>query len=62
MLLMSSGSKEQQPRYACLCEAKASHTQRMWAEISFSALHHLHNGQSNSPIRWKCLLRVLCPV
>jgi len=25
-LLLSSGSKKKKPRYACLCEAKASHT------------------------------------
>ena len=34
----------------------------MWAEVSSSALHLLHNGLSDSPIRWRCLLRVLCPV
>jgi len=62
MLLMSSGSKKKEPRYTCLSEAKASHPQRMWAEILSSAPHLLHNGLSDSPIRWKCLLRVLCPV
>ena len=61
-LLMSSGSKEQQPRNACLSEAKASHSQRMWAEVSSSAPHLLHNGLSDSPIRWRCFIRVLCPV
>jgi len=45
-----------------LSEAKASHSQRMWAEVSSSAPHLLHNGLSDSPIRWRCLLRVLCPV
>jgi hypothetical protein len=62
LLLMSSGSKKQQPRYACLSEAKASHSQRVWAEVSSSAPHLLHNGLSDSPIRWRCLLTVLCPV
>jgi len=38
VLLMSSGSKEKEPRYACLSEARASHSQRMWAEVS-SLLH-----------------------
>jgi hypothetical protein len=33
---MSSGSKEE-PRYACLIDAKASHRQRMWVEFSSSA-------------------------
>jgi len=36
--------------------------QRMWAEGSSSAPHLLHSGLSDSPIRWRCLLRVLCPV
>jgi len=61
ILLMSSGSMKE-PRYTCLCEAKASHSQRMWVEVSSSAPHLLHSGLSNSPIRWRCLLRVLCPV
>ena len=54
--------KKKEPRYACLNEAKASHSQRMWAEISPSAPHLLHNGLSDRPIRWRCLLRILCPV
>jgi len=51
-----------EPRYTCLSEALASHSHRMWAEVSFSAPHLLHNGLSDSPIWWSCLLRVLCPV
>jgi hypothetical protein len=35
---------------------------RMWAEFSSSAPHLLHSVLSDSPIRWRCLLRVLCPV
>jgi hypothetical protein len=62
IMLMSSGSKEEEPKYTCLSEAKASHSQRMWVEVSSSAPHLLHNGLSDSPIRWRCLLRVLCPV
>jgi len=61
-LLMSSGSKKKAPRYACVSEAKAWHSQRMWAEVPFSAPHLLNNGLSDSPSRWRCLLRVLCPV
>jgi len=34
----------------------------MWAEVSSFTPHLLHNGLSNSPNRWRCLLRVLCPV
>jgi len=62
VLIMSSGSKKKEPRYACLSEAKASHSQRMWAEVSSCASHLLHSGLSDSSIRWRCLLRVLCPV
>jgi hypothetical protein len=61
ILLISSGSKKE-PRYACLSEAKASHSQRMWAEISSSAVHLLHSGLSSSVSSWRCLLRVLYPV
>ena len=61
-LLMSSGSKKREPRYTCLREAKASHSQRMWAEVSSSAPHLLHKGLLVSPIKWRCLLWVLCPV
>jgi hypothetical protein len=48
--------------YACLSEAKASHSHRMWAEVSFSIPHRLHIGLSASPSRWKYFLRVLCRV
>jgi hypothetical protein len=37
-------------------------TQRMWAEVSSSAPHFLQSGLSLSPIRWRCLYRVLCLV
>jgi hypothetical protein len=60
--LIISGSRKKQPRYTCLSEAKASHWQRIWAEVSSSAPHVLHNGLSISPIKWRCLLRILCPV
>jgi hypothetical protein len=59
---MCSGSKKKEPRCACLSEAKASHSRRMWAEVSSSAPHLLHSGLSDSPIRWRSLLRVLCPI
>jgi hypothetical protein len=54
--------QKKEPRYTCLIEAKASHSHRMWAVVSSCAPHLLHNGLSDSPIRWRCLLRVLCPV
>jgi len=47
--LMSSGFKKKELRYTCLSEAKVSHSQRMWAEVSSSALHLLHSGLSDSP-------------
>jgi hypothetical protein len=59
--LIFSGSRKE-PRYTCLSKAEASHLQRIWAEISSSAPHFLHNGLSDSPIKWRCLLRVLCLV
>jgi hypothetical protein len=62
ILLMSSGSKKKEPRFTCLSEDKASHSQRMPAEVSPSAPHLLHNGLYDSPSRWRCLLRVLCTV
>jgi len=62
ILLMSYGSKKEEPRYTYLSEAKASHSQRMWAEVSSSAPHLLHSGLSDSPIRRGCLLRVFYPV
>ena len=49
-LLMSSGSKMKEPSYACLSEAKVSHSERMWADVSSSA-PHLHSELSDSPIR-----------
>ena len=59
---MHSGSKKKEPSYACLSEAKTSQSHRMWAKVSSSAPHLLHNGMSDSPVRWRCLLGVLCPV
>jgi len=61
-LLMSYGFKKNEPRYACQSEAKTSHSKRMWAEVSSSAQYRLLSGRSHSPIRWRCLLRVLCPM
>jgi hypothetical protein len=58
----SFGSETKEPRYVCLSEVKASHSQKIWAEVSSSAPHILHNGLSDSPVRWRFLLSVLCPV
>jgi hypothetical protein len=62
ILLMSSGSKKKEHRYTCLSEGRASHSQRIWTKVSSSAPYLLRSGLSDSPIRWRCLLRVLCPV
>ena len=62
ILLMSSGSKKKEPRYTCLSEAKASHSQRMWAEVLSSVPYLLRGGLSDSSIRWRYLFRVLCLV
>ena len=62
MLLISSCSKKKEPRCTCLSEAKASNLHRMWAEVSSFTPRFLHSGLSSSPRRWRCLLRVLCPV
>jgi len=43
ILAMSLGSVEE-ARCTCLREVKASHSQRMWAEVSSSAPHLLHYG------------------
>ena len=48
-LLISSGSKKKEPRYACLSEANASHSRRMSAKFSASAPHLLHSRLSSSP-------------
>jgi len=61
-LLISSGSKKKEPRYACLSEARASHSHKKWAEVSSPTPHFLHRGLSSSPSRWRCLLTVLWPV
>jgi len=60
--LISSGSRKKELRRICRNEAKASQSQRMWAEVSSFTPHPLHSRLSSSPSRWRCLLRVLCPV
>jgi len=50
-LLLSTGSKKKEPRYICQCEAKASHSQRMWAKVSSSTPHLLHKGLLVSPMK-----------
>jgi len=60
--LIFSGSKKKEARCVCLSEAKAAHSHRMLTEVSSSVLHFLQVGLLLSPIIYKCLLKVLCPV
>jgi hypothetical protein len=53
MLLTSYGSKKKEPTYASEWKATASHS---------SAPHLVHTGLQLSPIKCKCLFKVLCPV
>jgi hypothetical protein len=46
--LISSCCKKKEPKCACLSEARASHSQRIWAEVSSSTPHLLHNGLFDS--------------
>ena len=48
--LISSGSKKKEPRYVCLSDAKASHSHKMWSEVSSSVPHFLQVGLLLSPI------------
>jgi len=41
---IASGFKKKEPRFACPSEAKASHSQRMWAEVSSLTPHALNSG------------------
>ena len=59
---MTSGSKKKEPRCVCPSEAKASHSHKMWAEVSSSVPHFLQVGLLLSPNTCRCLLKVLCPV
>jgi len=60
--IISSGSKKKKPRCVCLNEANASHWHKMWTEFSSSKPHFLQAGLLLSPITYRCLFRVLCPV
>ena len=50
-LPISSGSEEKVPRYACLSETKASHSHRMWSEVSSSVQNLLHKALLVSHIK-----------
>ena len=48
--LMSLGSKNKEPGYICLSEAKASHSHKICSEVSSSVPHFLQVGLLLSPI------------
>ena len=60
--LISTESKKKEPRYVCLSEDKAPHSHKMWTEVSSSVPHFLRVGLLLSPVTYKCLLKMLCPV
>jgi hypothetical protein len=60
--LISSGPKKKERRYVCVSEAKASHSHKMWTEVSSSAPHFLQVGLLLSPITYTCLVKVSYPV
>ena len=47
-----------EPIYACLSEAKASHSHKTYNEVSSSVLHFLQVVLLLSPIIYKCLLKI----
>ena len=57
--LISAGSKKKEPRYLCPSGAKASHSHKIWAEVSSSVPHFLPAGSLLRRITCRCLLRVL---
>jgi len=58
-VLISSGSKKKEPRCVCLGEDKASHSHKMWTEVS-SVPHFLQVRLLLSRIIYICLLKVTC--
>jgi hypothetical protein len=60
--IISSGSKKKEPRCACLSETKASHSHKIWTEVSSSVPHFLQVCLLLNPITNICFLGVLLPV
>ena len=59
-LLMSSGSKKEEPRYTRLSEARSPHSQRMRAEVSSYAQKDSENGPSNLVTDIPCRFCIQC--
>ena len=60
--LISSESTKKEPRYVCLSESKATHSHKIWTEVSSSVPHFLQMRLLLSPIIYKYLLKMLFPV
>jgi len=60
--LISPGTKKKEPSCVCVSEAKTSHSHKIWTEISSSVPHFLQVVLLFSPIIYRRLLKVLCPI
>ena len=60
--LTPSGSKKKEPRYEYLNEDKASRAHKILTEFTSVIPRFLQTGLFFSPITYKCLLMVLCPI
>jgi hypothetical protein len=60
--LISQKTKKKESKCARLSEANASHSHKMWTEVSSSVQHFLQVGLLLRPIICRCLLKVLCTV
>ena len=56
-LVMSSGSKNKEPRYICLSTTEAPHSHKTWTEVSSSSPLLLHRSLLTNPIKWRGLRR-----
>jgi hypothetical protein len=60
--IISSGSKQKEFGYICLSKTKASHSHKMWTEVSSSIPHFLQVALLHHLIIYKCVFKVLCLV
>ena len=60
-LLTSSESKKEETKYACLSEARALHSHKLGVRF-VPLLQTSYIRDYVSPIKWWCILGVLCPV
>ena len=62
VLWISCCSRRKRPSCASLSEFRTSLSLKTWAEVSSSNPHLLQTKLSTIHGRWRCFLRVLCPV